>query len=289
MTLGALKPEDVATLKSALGQQPTDKIVANMVAQKKLEQEHAAFVNDRLVKMALAGDYSANNGILASASLAKSVHPEKLAQFYKRMPLSEQAAFKDDFLAEILNTYTKGGEQSISAPYRVMPKGGKFLEDVGMAAGGAKPTEQGRQLLAKMDVVLGERERKKFVASMVMQDATSLATTAGGEMSVRAVVAPTNAAAYVAGNVSGAVTNRLMAIALGTKHAGLAVDLLAREIGTEAADKSFKNMVKGLFTTRTGLMAVSRNMGKDPQFDKEVTQMMKNIGEGKPLAEQQQK
>jgi hypothetical protein len=277
MPLGNLTPENIAELRSALGDQPTQKIIKNIVAQKALEKEHEAFVNNGLVKLALEGDYTANNGALANAALDKTVHPHHLGKFLSMMPPSEKLAFKEDFLYEILNTYTKGGQQSTVAPYRALPRADKFLEDIGQLAGGAKGIEADRQLLAKMDVVLGKQERERFVAGMTMQNATAPIPSKGGEMSLRVVGGSGGIAPYIAGNLTGAVKNRLMAMALARKSMSGVVDLLARDVGSEQATKTLNKLVTAAFTTRTGIMSLAQNMGKDPNFDEEVTSIMAEI------------
>ena len=275
--LGELTPEHIATLRSSLGDQPTDKIIKNIVAQKALEKEHADFVNNGLVKLALEGDFASNNGALANAALGSSVNPHQLEKFLKMMPPSERLAFKEDFLYEVLNGYTKGGQQSKVAPYRALPRADNFLEDIGQLAGGAKGIEVDRQLLAKMDVVLGKQERERLVAGMTMQNATAPMPSKGGEMSLRMVGGISGIDPYIAGNLSGYVKNRLMAMALARKSMSGVVDLLARDVGSEQATKTLNKLVTASFTTRTGIMSLAQNMGKDPSFDKEVTSIMAEI------------
>jgi hypothetical protein len=165
-----------------------------------------------------------------------------------------------------------------------MPDAGRFLKDTGQLPGQAS-SQEGRELLKKMKLVLGERTTNKFVAAQKMIQASQASGKKANADEIRTVIGAGGVSAYLAEGLGSFVQNRIMAAAFGRGALEPFLDVLARDVGSAATEKAYSSMISKMLTTKSGLAEITDQMGNDPSFAEAMTKMISGIKESEAEAQ----
>jgi hypothetical protein len=285
LNLDNLTKEDVSMLSSALGDTETRKVISTIAQKKALEKQSAKLADDKIIGLALENKWDKLvNGELASSAISSGVSSGSVSKVWYSMPIEERKAFSKDFMYELLGSYSATGKPLAKAPYITMPDADRFLKDVGQVAGQAS-TQEGRELLKKMKLVLGENTTNKFISAQKMIQASQVSGQRMGKDEVRAVVGAGGVSAYVAQGLGSFVNNRLMSAAYGIGALEPFLDILARDVGSAATEKAYSSMISKMLTTKAGVSAITDGMGNDPAFAGAMTKMISEIKQSESNAQ----
>lgn len=280
--LDDIDPQGLAILEKALSKDDVTKVTRAIAEKAKLEQEQKLFVNKAIMKEALESRFeTVNNGALASAAISPNTKARDLAKLVGpagKMPKAEREIFEQDFMYELLNSYYSGGKTLSNAPYIQMPNAQKFLDDIGHAPG-VNPTEAGRQLRTKMDLVLGKRKADKFIAAMDGIRANQIIEKPLGEGAVRATAGLGNVSIYLAQGLTGSARNRLLAAAFGDRKLEPFINVLARRTGPAQTEVAYRKMISRTLLSTRGLKSLAQQMSRDPEFAAEMVRLTRALSD----------
>ena len=194
------------------------------------------------------------------------------------MPKAEREIFEQDFMYELLNSYSSGGKTLSNAPYIQMPNAQKFLDDIGHAPG-VNPTEAGRQLRTKMDLVLGKRKADKFIAAMDGIRANQIIEKPLEEGAVRGTFGAGGASIYLAQGLTSSARNRLLAAAFGDRKLEPFINVLARRTGPAQTEVAYRKMVARTLLSTRGLKSLAQQMSRDPEFAAEMVRLTRALSD----------
>lgn len=276
---------DISMLSSAIGEDQTKKVISTIAQKKAAEEELARFADNKIVELAKNKQWDKlTNGELASSAISKNVSSGNVSKIWYSMPIEERKAFSKDFMYELLGSYSSTGKPLAKAPFIIMPDAGRFLKDTGQLPGQAS-SQEGRELLKKMKLVLGERTTNKFVAAQKMIQASQASGKKANTDEIRAVVGAGGVSAYLAEGLGSFVQNRMMAAAFGRGALEPFLDVLARDVGSAATEKAYSSMISKMLTTKSGLAEITDQMGNDPSFAEAMTKMISGIKESEAEAQ----
>jgi len=277
LNLDNLSSDDIAMLSGALGQDQTRKAISAIAQKKVAEQEAKRLADDKIFGLALKKRWDKlTNGELASSAISPNISSGSVSKVFNSMPLEERKAFTGDFMYEVLASYSGTGMPMVKAPFIRMPDAKKFLTDTGQIAGQAS-TQEGRELLKKMKTVLGPEETNRFISAQKMIAASQAAPERINKGEIRTVIGVSGVSAYVAEGLGSFFHNRIMAAAFASNTARPFLDILARDAGSAATEKAYARMLTTLMTTRSGMNALTEQMGNDPAFAEAVSKMLFDI------------
>jgi hypothetical protein len=276
---------DISMLSSAIGEDQTKNVISTIAQKKAAEEELASFADNKIIGLAIAKKWdNLTNGELASSAISKNVSFGNVSKIWSSMPLEEQKAFSKDFMYELLGSYSATGKPLAKAPFITMPDAGRFLKDTGQLPGQAS-SQEGRDLLKKMKLVLGERTTDKFVAAQKMISASQASGQKANKDEIRAVIGAGGVSAYLAEGLGSFVQNRIMAAAFGRGALEPFLDVLARDVGSAATERAYSSMISKMLTTKSGLSEITDQMGNDPLFAEAMTKMISGIKESEADAQ----
>jgi len=282
-TLGAQKvklnkitPDELQKLEKALSRDEVAQVTREIAEAQKLRNDEELLLNNSVIAKAKQGNWAdVNNGALASAAIAPSTRASEVSVLVNRMKKAspdELDAFSQDFVVELLNNYTAGGMAMNRAPFIQMPNASRFLEDIGRLPG-TQPTQSGRELLRKMDGVMGQRQSRKFVAFMEQVHANQTNPNPITKDEIRTVLGFGGVSAYLAEGISGWGRNQLMGVAFGSKTLEPFIDVMVRDVGSRQAEEALTKMVTGIYMSDRGRRALAQGMSRDPEFAARMAEM----------------
>tara|TARA_S200002703_G_scaffold61324_1_gene53250 strand:+ start:1820 stop:4864 length:3045 start_codon:yes stop_codon:yes gene_type:complete len=280
--LDDIDPQGLTILEKALSKDDVTKVTRAIAEKAKLEQERNLLFNNAIMKMASeSGSETVNNGALASAAISRNTKARDLAKLVGpegKMPEAEREIFEQDFMYELLNSYSSGGKTLNNAPYIQMPNAQKFLDDIGHAPG-VNPTEAGRQLRTKMDLVLGKRKADKFIAAMDGIRANQIIEKPLEEGAVRGTFGAGGASIYLAQGLTSSARNRLLAAAFGDRKLEPFINVLARRTGPAQTEAAYRNMIARTLLSTRGLKSLAQQMSRDPEFAAEMVRLTRALSD----------
>jgi hypothetical protein len=276
---------DISMLSSSIGEDQTKKVISTISQKKAAEEELARFADNKIIDLAKNKQWNKlTNGELASSAISRNVSSGNVSKIWYSMPIEERKAFSKDFMYELLGSYSSTGKPLAKAPFITMPDAGRFLKDTGQLPGQAS-SQEGRELLKKMKLVLGERTTNKFVAAQKMIQASQASGKKANADEIRAVIGAGGVSAYLAEGLGSFVQNRIMAAAFGRGALEPFLDVLARDVGSAATEKAYSSMISKMLTTKSGLAEITDQMGNDPSFAEAMTKMISGIKESEAEAQ----
>lgn len=276
---------DISMLSSAIGEDQTKKVISTIAQKKAAEEELARFTDNKIIDLAKNKQWNKlTNGELASSAISKNVSSGNVSKIWYSMPIEERKAFSKDFMYELLGSYSSTGKPLAKAPFITMPDADRFLKDTGQLPGQAS-SQEGRDLLKKMKLVLGERTTNKFVAAQKMIQASQASGKKTNTDEIRAVIGAGGVSAYLAEGLGSFAQNRIMAAAFGRGALEPFLDVLARDVGSAATEKAYSSMIAKMLTTKSGLAEITDQMGNDPLFAEAMTKMISGIKESEAEAQ----
>ena len=281
LNLRNLDPADVAKLEGALSRDEVSKVTRAIAEKAAYKSEQDSLLRNRVISKAMKQNWEdVDNGLLSSVSLDPNTPARDVKQLWNRMDAADKEIFRQDFASDLINSYRIGGEKQFRAPFHTMPNAEDFLKDIGRMPG-AKPTQKGRELLAKMNTVLGPTKTKKLIATMDIIQANQLKGGSITKDELRTVIGMGGVSAYLTDSAYRVVHNNLMALAFSSPKLSPLVDLMARDVGAAQYEKALTEAVTGLMTTSRGMRALSQQMSRDPEFAKAMTEISAAIGKEK--------
>jgi hypothetical protein len=276
---------DISMLSSAIGEDQTKKVISTIAQKKAAEEELEKFADNKIIELAINKRWDKlTNGELASSAISKNVSSGNVSKIWYSMPVEERKAFSKDFMYELLGSYSATGKPLAKAPFIAMPDAGRFLKDTGQLPGQAS-SQEGRELIKKMKLVLGDRTTNKFVAAQKMIQASQASGKKTNSNEVRAVVGAGGVSAYLAEGLGSFVQNRIMSAAFGRGALEPFLDVIARDVGSAATEKAYSSMIAKMLTTKAGLAEITDQMGNDPPFAEAMSKMINGIKESEAEAQ----
>jgi hypothetical protein len=280
-----LTMDDVNQLYGALDQDSINSVTQSIIARKTYEQGIEKLTNSQIYKLAKeSGFEKVDPDSLSQFILSPNTTITQTRDVWKSLNAEDKNLYKADFTRALLNKYPSAGFTS-NKPYIRFFDSERFLKDVnGLDDFGDRiPSD----LRNKLEVVLG-KEQADYIESFarVLESTTPIAKK--DNETIRATMGLGGVSVYMAQGVTKPVRNWLMAGALssGAMEKSGIIRFIAKDSGVEATEQAYKNMMKNLFTTRSGLTSLYTQAAEDEEFAQYLSELNQGMKSDEEMLKQ---
>lgn len=280
-----LTMDDVNQLYGALDQDSINSVTQSIIARKTYEQGIEKLTNSQIYKLAKeSGFEKVDPDSLSQFILSPNTTITQTRDVWKSLNAEDKNLYKADFTRALLNKYPSAGF-TLNKPYIRFFDSEKFLKDVnGLDDFGDRiPSD----LRSKLEVVLG-KEQADYIESFARVLESTTPIPKKDNETIRATMGLGGVSVYMAQGLTKPVRNWLMAGALssGAMEKSGIIRFIAKDSGVEATEQAYKNMMKNLFTTRSGLTSLYTQAAEDEEFAQYLSELNQGMKSDEEMLKQ---
>lgn len=265
--------EDIQSMSSVMDETTRRKAIKQIAIRLQEERKLENLQNKEIFKLAKSGSFENIDPDLFSKFILSdgtTINETKKSLLeLGKMSQDARNAYKGDFVRELMNSFP-GGKVPAGEPFTPMFDTEAFVKAMDAPIGQSS-------LRKKVEAVLGPDTSQFLYDLAKVNNANQVKVVTQGEP-LRFTAGMSGVSFYLANGVSRGIRNRILAAALssGTKKKGL---LRALAVGgnSGAVDKAYREILKELYTTRTGLTALAHQAQSDEEFSNYLQETAKQF------------